>query len=85
MERQALMDRFSEVAALPPLLVAEISADYREAKLLQRVRFNMQCGEIGTDQEERKRQGISLWRYRGCSNYAAARSAAEFNSADATC
>jgi hypothetical protein len=53
--------------------------------LLQRVRFNMQCGEIGTDQEERKRQGISLWRYRGCSNYAAARSAAEFNSADATC
>ena len=28
MERRSLMDRFSEVAALPPLLAVEISADY---------------------------------------------------------
>ena len=47
MERRALMDRFSEVAALPPLLAVEISADYPgKPGVLDRVRFTMQCAEI---------------------------------------
>jgi peptide/nickel transport system ATP-binding protein len=41
------MDRFTEVDALPPLLVAEISADYPEKPgVLQRVSFTIQCAEI---------------------------------------
>src|SRR3954453_3087669 len=47
MERRALMDRFSEVAALPPLLAAEISADYPgKPGVLESVNFTMQCAEI---------------------------------------
>ena len=47
MERRALVDRFSEVAALPPLLAVEISADYPEKPgVLQRVRFTIHCAEI---------------------------------------
>jgi ABC-type glutathione transport system ATPase component len=41
------MDRFSEVAALPPLLSVEISADYPgRPGVLERVSFTMQCAEI---------------------------------------
>jgi ABC-type glutathione transport system ATPase component len=41
------MDRFSEVAVLPSLLTAELSADYPgKPAVLDGVRFTMQCAEI---------------------------------------
>jgi ABC-type glutathione transport system ATPase component len=47
MERRALVDRFSEVAAPAPLLLAEISADYPEKPgVLQGVSFTIHCAEI---------------------------------------
>jgi peptide/nickel transport system ATP-binding protein len=47
MERRAFVDRFNEVAAPPPLLVAEISADYPEKPgVLQHVHLTIHCAEI---------------------------------------
>ena len=47
MECPSLMDRFSEVGALPPLLRVEISADYpNKPGVLQDVAFTIRCAEI---------------------------------------